>query len=356
MTRWRQLDHRVSRRGMLLGIAGLAAAAAATQLTETCQKGPDSKPTPTPTEVAKGEVSRVAFVKTAHRGDGVRDALRLLSPSPLGGKRLLLKPNLNSADPSPGSTHPDTLRALAEWLQQQEAAHIIVGDRSGIGQTRDVMEETGVLALAQELELEAVPFDELDEADWMQFRPEDSHWTDGFPIPHSVLSTVDAVVQTCNLKTHAFGGHFSMSLKNSVGLVARTVPGQGHNYMSELHSSPYQREMIAEINIAYSPELIVLDGVEAFTTGGPTEGTKVTSEVVLAATDRVALDAVGVALLRYWGTTPEVSEGPIFEQAQIARAVELGLGIASPDDIEIVTGDEPSQEYAAQVRAVLDAG
>jgi uncharacterized protein (DUF362 family) len=207
----------------------------------------------------------------------------------------------------------------------------------------------------QDLDLEVMPFDELDEADWTQVQPKGSHWRDGFAVPR-VLSAVDAVVQTCNLKTHGYGGHFTMSLKNSVGLAARRVPAQQHDYMTELHSSPDQRKMIAEINTAYSPAFVVLDGVEAFTTGGPAEGSKVATQVVLAATDRIALDAVGVALLRYWGTTPDVTKGPIFEQAQIARGVELGLGVTSPDEIEIVTTDQPSKEYAAQVRAVLDGG
>ncbi len=299
-------------------------------------------------------MSRVAFVKTSDRPEGVRRALRLLSPDGMRGKSVLLKPNLNSADPSPGSTHPDTLRALAEWLLNEGASHVTVGDRSGMGQTRSVMEATGVVALAREMGLDTVPFDELDENGWDLFRPLESHWADGFAVPR-LLSQVDAVVQTCNLKTHRFGGHFTMSLKNAVGLVARSVPGQAHNYMTELHSSPRQREMIAEINTAYTPEFIVLDGVEAFTTEGPDKGTRVPAEVVLAATDRIALDAVGVALLRHWGTTPEVSDGPVFGQAQIARAVELGLGVASPQDIDILTDDEPSQEYADQILAVLAA-
>jgi len=78
--------------------------------------------------------------------------------------------------------------------------------------------------------------------------------------------------------------------------------------------------------------------------------------VFLAGTDRVAMDAVGVALLRRWGTTPEVSQGPIFQQEQIARAVELGLGVKSPEDIELVTGDEESEVYAAEIRAILEQG
>jgi uncharacterized protein (DUF362 family) len=208
-----------------------------------------------------------------------------------------------------------------------------------------------------------VPFDEMDETGWVRLDPEGSHWPHGFFVPR-LLSEVDAVVQTCNLKTHRAGGHFTISLKNSVGLVARQVPGSDHDYMLDLHLSggegdtpnPHQRRMIAEINVAYDPKLIVMDGVAALTTGGPAVGTRVDSHVFLAASDRVALDAVGVALLRHWGTTPEVSGGPIFQQEQIARAVELGLGARSPEEIELVTDDQASEEYAAAVRTVLDQG
>jgi len=54
-------------------------------------------------------------------------------------------------------------------------------------------------------------------------------------------------------------------------------------------SVSYLPMMIAELNEPYSPDLIVLDGVEAFTDGGPDKGTRVRSEVMLAGTDRVAL-------------------------------------------------------------------
>jgi len=77
--------------------------------------------------------------------------------------------------------------------------------------------------------------------------------------------------------------------------------------------------------------------------------------VILAGTDRVAIDAVGVALLRHFGTTEEVSRGRIFEQEQIARAVELNLGVASPNQIELVTDDAASSEYARKIQEVLMA-
>ncbi len=155
------------------------------------------------------------------------------------------------------------------------------------------------------------------------------------------------------LKTHRYGGYFTLSLKNSGGLAAKYAPGGGYNYMNELHGSPHQRHMIAEINTAYTPDLIVLDGVQAFVTGGPDAGQLVDSQVILAGTDRVALDAVGVAILRYFGTTAEVEGGRIFEQEQIAWAVELGLGVNGPDQIELVTDDPDSAAYAEEIRALL---
>jgi uncharacterized protein (DUF362 family) len=144
-----------------------------------------------------------------------------------------------------------------------------------------------------------------------------------------------------------------MSLKNTVGMVGKIIPGNAHNFMTELHGSQHQRAMIAETNLAYTPAMIVLDGVEAFISDGPAQGKRVDSEVVLAGTDRIAIDAVGVALLRHFGTRTKVAEGPIFEQDQIARAVALGLGIDGPEKIELVTGDAESAAYAEQIKVIL---
>jgi uncharacterized protein (DUF362 family) len=293
----------------------------------------------------------IALVKTKDRAVGVRRAIDLLAINPVKGSRVLLKPNFNSADPAPGSTHPDVLRALLMKLNELGARAITVGERSGMGVTRRVMQQQGVFALAKELGFQTVVFDELAEKDWVLRQSKDDHWSRGYAVPRLLLDS-EVVVQTCNLKTHRFGGHVTLSLKNSVGFAAKTTNGR-YNYMNELHGSRFQRAMIAEINRAYSPALIVMDGVEAFLAGGPDAGKKASTEVVLAGTDRIAMDAVGVAILRFFGTTAEVSKGKIFEQAQLARAVELGLGVDSPAKIQIITNDPESEAYAQKIRAVL---
>lgn len=300
-------------------------------------------------------MSQVAFVKTQDRATGVARALDLLDVAPQRGKHLFLKPNYNSADAAPGSTHNDTLSALVRALQGMGAGRITIGDRSGMGDTRSVMEQKGLFEMADELGFETVVFDELDADGWELMNVEDSHWQVGFPVARPALEA-DGVVQACCLKTHRYGGCFTMSLKNSVGLVAKWMPGESYNYMQELHGSPHQRLMIAEINAAYQPDLILLDGVEAFVDGGPAQGERVDAQVILAGSDRVAIDAVGVAILRHFGTTAAVSQGPIFRQEQIARAVELGLGVDGPEKIDLVTADPESEAYADEIRQILLQG
>lgn len=297
--------------------------------------------------------ARVAFVKTTDRPAGVTRAIELLGIERFHGKDLFVKPNFNSADAPPGSTHQDTLAALLRKLKAMGAGPLTIGDRSGMGNTREVMEAKHAFQLGKELAAKVLVLDELPADDWELIQQPDSHWKQGFAMPR-VVRSASGIVQTCCLKTHRFGGHFSMSLKNSVGLAAKSVPGHPYNFMRELHSSPHQRRMIAEINAAYRSDLVLLDGVEAFVTGGPERGKLVNANVILAGTDRVAVDAVGVALLRNLGTTPEVSQGAIFDQEQIARAVQLQVGVGSPRQIELLTDDRESAEYAKQIRAILD--
>ncbi|MEL6605758.1 MAG: DUF362 domain-containing protein, partial [Cyanobacteria bacterium J06614_10] len=96
-----------------------------------------------------------------------------------------------------------------------------------------------------------------------------------------------------------------------------------------------------------------IDGVEAFVGGGPEQGERVTAGVMLASSDRIAIDAVGIALLRMLGTTSEVSQGSIWSQAQIRRAADLGLGATSAAQIELITADEQSAQMADKLRTFL---
>lgn len=302
----------------------------------------------------KGDIamSRVAFVQTEDRIEGVKKSLKTLGINPVQGKAVFIKPNFNTSDPAPGSTHNDTLMALVDQVWEMGARSIGVGDRS-YPPTRQVLDNKGIIPLLEKKDVQIVDFDLLGEADWVEFKPQNCHWPNGFRIARPVLET-ECLISTGCLKTHRSGGVFTLSLKLHVGVVPTTR--NGFSYMSQLHSSPDQRKMIAEINAPFSPDLVVMDGIDVFVDGGPATGTRTKGNVFLASPDRIAIDAVGVAVLKTLGSNPAIMDNKIFDQEQIARAVELGLGVSSPSQIELKAADSESNDYCNRVAKVLNEG
>jgi uncharacterized protein (DUF362 family) len=292
--------------------------------------------------------SRVALVRTTDRRRGVTEVLKLLDPGGINGQRVVLKPNFNSADDAPGSTHNDTLGQLVTELHERGARSVTVGESSGPPATRGVMEAKGIFDMARDLRFAVVNFEDFADGDWVGFPAAGTHWTNGFHLPRLVVGA-EYLVSTCCLKTHGFGGVFTMSLKLSVGLTPKSI-------RRSMHQSPDMRRMIAELNTGYRPQLIVLDGVTAFTDGGPSRGELKAGNAMIAGHDRVAVDAVGLAMLKRLGSNQAIMSRAVFQQEQIARAVELGLGATGPDAIEIVTGDGDSRQLAEELGRILQAG
>ncbi|NLA74514.1 MAG: DUF362 domain-containing protein [Deltaproteobacteria bacterium] len=290
--------------------------------------------------------ARVSLVKTGDRKAGVSQAVRLVEFSPMKGKRVFIKPNFNTADPAPGSTHNDVLAALVKEAKERDALNVTVGDRCGPGDTNKVMESKGIFDLARDIGFDVINFEKMDEKNWVLMNPPGTHWEGGFLFARPLAESEYTVTTGC-IKTHAFGGHFTMSMKLSVGAVHRK------HMFPQLHNSPDMRKMIAEINLAYRPELVLLDGVEIFTDGGPMEGTRKMANVIIAGTDRVAVDAVGLAILKEQGSNSQIMGRKIFEQDQMRHAVLLGLGVSGPDEIEIVTDDAASKNYAEKIMGIL---
>ena len=357
---------------MLGGAALLNESPKTDRILELSSDATNESPRETPTEIPDEEQdiqgenkTHVAIVQTANREDGIARAVALLGEIDFSGKNVYLKCSYNSPDPFPAVTHPDALGAMARMLRAKGAAGVTLVERSGMGSTRDVLEKLNVLTALKELDVSFRPLDELSSGEWRHFAPAYSHWPKGFAFPR-FLARNSCVVQLCNLKTHRFGGVFSASLKNSIGLIAKyathaesglTEKGRensdrGWNYMKDLHASPYQEQMIAEANLAYTPELIVMDAVKVFVAGGPERGETASPEIIAASRDRVALDAVGLAILLYAGARIGINEH-VFEQAQLRRAAELNLGVDSREKIRVVSDDNAGRLLASRLESIL---
>jgi len=295
-------------------------------------------------------MSKVYLIKTEDRVAALQTLFKQIDLSSLKGKKVVIKPNFNSDDPFPATTHIDTLKTVIEILKAHSPASVTIIERSGMGSTENILINRGAAALAKKEGVALINLDKLERKYWVRKGDKGTHWLRGYLVP-KVLLEADYVVNLPCLKTHRFGGDFTMSLKNNVGAIAKR---EGiYNYMWELHASPSQRLMIAEINKAIPCSLVVMDGIKAFADQGPDKGKLIEPGVMLLSSDRIAIDAVGVAILRSFGTTPKISRGSIFELDQIKRAADLGIGVRSAEEIELITADPASEKIADQIKSFL---
>jgi len=280
----------------------------------------------------EGGKSAVALVRSDDRVKGLQEAMRLLGglEKAIDGRDgyVLVKPNCNSDDPFPASTHPDTLRFVLKALLELgvSSGEIVVGDMSGPNwqPTRETMRRNGIAGVAEEFGIQVSYFDE---EEWVHIKPEGATtWPDGFRVARTVYNA-SRVISLPALKTHRHGGVFTLSLKNSVG----TVNPADRSFF---HRSPEMRRLIAELNLGYSTDLIILDGMKCFITGGPDKGTLREPGVIIAGSDRVAVDAVGVSILKFYDADG-IRGVPVRAQEQIARASEIRVGNADLANIAI---------------------
>ena len=281
----------------------------------------------------KQEKTRVGVVKEATIQESVREAISLAGGLSFikPGDVVLVKPNVNSYDPYPGTTNPEVVAEVVRMVKEAGAKRVIVADRSGPGWYSDTMynmEKVGIAQAAREAGAEVVA---LEKEEWIRVRPKGAkYWKKGFKIP-KLVEEVDHIINVPVAKTHR-GAAFSMSLKNFVGLISR----HDRNVM---HFSRNWKEMIAELNLAFEPKLNVMDASKVFVSGGPAVGEAKSPGIIIASPDRIATDLTGLSLLKILGTTPQIQSQNMWNHPQIKRASELDIGISSHTAVQLLSSD-----------------
>jgi uncharacterized protein (DUF362 family) len=291
--------------------------------------------------------SLVSVVEVGDVKEAVENAVKLIGGFKklrLKGKEVLVKPNVNSDDPHPATTNPEVVRATVELLYEAGARRVVVGDMSGIYwlPTKQSMEKTGIAKAVLQAGAELAFFEE---EEWVAMAPPQANYLKSFSIPRRVYEA-EVLISLPVIKTHKYAT-YSMSLKNFVGIISSVD-------RRKLHTSRYMEEMIAEINLAATPDLIIMDGTRSMVAGGPTSGSVKETNVILASGDRVAIDVVGLSIVKSFNEWERVAEIGIWEQRQIKRAVELGLGANSCEDIEVVSAGD-SQAFMRLVEFIKRA-
>jgi uncharacterized protein (DUF362 family) len=287
----------------------------------------------------------VAIVRSGSVGASVARAIELsggldfIQP----GQTVVIKPNVNSGDAYPGTTNPEVVQEVVRLVWERDPARVIVADRSWfLGGTLDLMQETGIYEAAINSRAEVLP---LEDVPWELVHPQEAkHWPQPFRVT-TLLKQADHVINLPVVKTHSLAA-FTMSIKNAVGLIHTddrlatlhkiTLRPDGKTERGpDSNKDPGFSRRLAEINLVCPTSLVVMDGTRAFVAGGPSKGDMVEPGVIIASRDRIANDAVGLALLKTLGTEDRIQNHSVWEQTQIKRSIELGVGVAGPDQIAL---------------------
>ncbi len=233
------------------------------------------------------------------------------------GKSVLVKPNVVTGDRNPTTTSPEVIRAVVELLYEEGAQKVIVGDMSGLltFSTAWNMKKSGIKKAAEEAGAEIVYFEDYD---WIEVELPYTKYLKKISVSEWIMKA-DRIINLPVIKTHKYAT-YSICLKNFIGA---THWKQRPYFVDESH----WEEVISDINQAYTPHLNIIDGTVSMITGGPRKGTIAKTNIILASGDRIAGDVTGLGIIKSFGKCTEVVNKGIWEQRQIKRAVELGLGI-----------------------------
>jgi len=247
------------------------------------------------------------------------------------GDIILLKPNYNTADPYPGSSDPEFIKAVIGMLYEAGAGKVILGERTAFLHSRRVLEQAGIVKVAEEAGAEVRVFGKdglhaiFDRKSWRRIKVPGGQFLRKVSLAKEALE-IEKIVYMPLIKTH-HAADFTGSIKLAMGFVKPFFD------QITFHAR-HLREKLAELSLMVKPDLIIMDARRVFITGGPAKGEMREPNLILASGDQVAIDVEGVKIIQnYPGNSLEGKN--VWDLVQIKHTVELGLGPRSEEEYEI---------------------
>jgi len=259
-----------------------------------------------------------------------------------GKERILLKPNLVSPIPA-ATTKPVVVRTLAR-LMKGVHKHVSIGEGSAAASPfnvhgaevfrtskpdllnpmqQSVFDQLGYTELAKSL---GVPLVNLHTGELDDVAVPGAFVFDKITL-HRALIETDLLCSVPMMKTHSLAA-VTLGMKNLIGTypgaVYQAVRGRMHDAASKVEPSG-TAAAIVDIVRANKLGLVVIDGSSAMEGNGPTSGTLVPMETIVAGANPLAADMVAASLM---GFSP--AEVPTFTWANKA-----GLRPGGLEEIEV---------------------
>ena len=310
----------MTRRSLLAGSVGLAAGAAT------------AAPflLPKYDRVRRPARSRVAIVRADEYSERLEGALMSalqLFDLDIGGKSVLLKPNL--VDFAPGvavNTHPLLVSAAAECFRRLGARSVAVAE--GPGHQRDTQLVLYESEFLDKLAQQHIPFVDLNRDELVKIKLCANYTGLGHLwLPRTVLG-LDFVVSMPKVKTHHWSG-VTLSMKNMFGVVPGTKYGWPKNI---LHWSGIQQSIL-DVCATVPIHFVIADAIVAMEGNGPLAGTSRPLRSIVLSDDPVAADATCARLMGFQPERiPHIREAAKFlGNASTELIDQLAGRVAAPD-------------------------
>jgi uncharacterized protein (DUF362 family) len=276
--------------------------------------------------------------KVAYEGN-LKESIEL-SVSLIGGIKklvkkgdiILLKPNYNTADPYPGSSDPEFIKAVIAMLYEAGAGKVIVGERTAFLHSRKVLEQAGIVKVAEEAGAEVRVFGKdgwhvmFDRKGWRRVKVPAGQYLHNVSLAKEATE-IDKIVYVPLIKTH-HAAEFTGAIKLSMGFVKPFFD------QITFHARHLQ-EKLAELSLVVKPDLIIMDARKVFITGGPAKGELREPNLILASGNQVAIDVEGVKILQSYPGNGLAGKN-VWDLMQIKHVIELGLGPRNEEEYEVV--------------------
>ena len=259
-------------------------------------------------------------------GAATRKALEILggiSRFVKRGQKVVLKPNMSFARPpeSGSNTHPDVVVAVARACIEVGASQVLVLDYT-LGRPEPCLERSGIREACKNIKNVYV-LAPHEKKFFKEIKVAQGKAMDRIEVLKDVLES-DVLISLPVAKSHSATG-ISMGLKGLMGLIWDR---------QSFHDKYNINEAIADMASVIKPHLTLLDATRALVSGGPAgPGEVVKPNLVIAGTDPVAVDSLGVSVAPWYGQN--------FKGKQVEHllaAHQRGLGEIDPERLKIFRG------------------
>jgi len=262
-----------------------------------------------PVALVKGPRTLETVYKAIELAGGLKDLAKG------SGNRAVIKVNFISTKTydTGVTTDPLLVEALINKAREVFTEVFVVESDANMTNADEACRATGMQKVCDEAGVRFINLGR--EKDKVKLRVPDAEVLNEINVPHLVTDGVR--ISAAKLKTHDEVG-VTLGMKNMFGLLPEKFKFRYH--LKNIS------KVVVDINKVLPPHFTVIDGFYALEGPGPTSGTPVKMDLVIAGRDPVAVDA----------TACRVMEIDPMEIYHIRRAHENGLGEIEEAKIEII--------------------